>query len=246
MCCGAWKTGESQSVRCTSPVKLRLPDGVFSSDGASAACCILPTCRSARGQGKARVDQDGSVWQRVVLPAVVGIQESTPQFGWALQLHVDGAIYLSPTTDERLHTSLPENSFIDAHIEVDPNTGEHVIQQLDNSQHVDAQYQLEIQQHETAAGWGWPAPGYLPMDEEYAGFGEFPWTWGPQIQYLDAENDVATTECTPALCMMWWMLGLRHGLHLVSSGSHGCKRSLLVASAAGGAQKKRQREPPAG
>jgi hypothetical protein len=168
--------------------------------------------------------------------------ESTPKFGWALQLHADGVAYLRPTTDQRLHVSLPQDTFEDAEIVLDPNTGEHVIHQLQNSQYVDSQQQYQVQmqmqineQEPAPGGWGWPAIGFMPADDAYAGFGAFPWE--PQV-YLHDEQDVATTECAPALCIMWWMLGLRQWLHLVG---HGSTRPLLVASVASTTPKKRQR-----
>ena len=170
------------------------------------------------------------MWQRVVLPAVVGVQESTPQFGWALQAHVDGTVYLRPTNEQRLHVSLPQDTFADAQIVLDPDTGEHVIHQLQNSQYVDTQHRLDIQMqvqpYDQGSGWGWPAVGFMPEDEAYAGFGAFPWE--PKLEYPPNEEDVATTECMPALWILWCVLGLRRWLHLVS---HGSTKSLLRAPA---------------
>ena len=189
--------------------------------------------RQSRGRGKARLDHEGSVWQRVVLPAVAGVQEDTPQFGWALQTHVDGVVYLRSTNEQRLHVSLPQDTFRDAQIVLDPDTGEHVIHQLQNSQYVDThqtldiQMQMQTQTYDQSPGWGWPAVGFMPEDEAYAGFGAFPWE--PQLEYPPDKEDVATTECTPALWILWWVLGLRRWLHLVS---HGSTKSLLTAGPA--------------
>ncbi len=169
--------------------------------------------------------------------------ETTPEFGWALQLHADGVAYLRPTNDQRLHISMPEDRFTDAQIVLDPSTGEHYIHQQQNSQYVDLQMQYQVQmqvpiseQESMPGGWGWPVTGFMPTDDAYAGFGAFPWE--PQVLNLHDEEDVATTECAPALCIMWWMLGLRQWMQLVG---HGSTRPLLVASVASTTPKKRQR-----
>jgi hypothetical protein len=109
-------------------------------------------------------------------------------------------------------------------------------------QDVQSTQQQQQQQHgQDATGWGWgswdalgavaagggqpeqqqPPSGSLSGwdgEDPYAGFGESSWAaqHGDSTALVDELAAAgAATECTPALHMLWWLLAIRHALHLL-------------------------------
>ena len=211
---------------------------------ASSPLCLVPAGGvlrgiedpQANGSGMQRWDQDGSIWQRVLLPLVDhpeggSAPHEDTSFGWALQGHADGTRYLRGVRRSPLHIARPEECFSNAAVGVDPNTGEHVILNANAAPISQYQPQALSQEYQPApdSGWGsWVTAtggdgngndagndarndGSWDGEDPYAGFGAFP--WGPQGQGSGEDVPAAEgTECTPALYMLWWLLALRHML----------------------------------